>query len=102
MAKKGDDYVSLLNELIRGSRRTFHGPAIAKLKGERNAIPVISMKEEEIETNEWRGKGFTSSSSASSLSCIAKRSSSEHRSRSREGTSPLSPMPSEPKEPRWC
>ena len=44
MAKKGDGYVSLLNESIRGSRRTFHGPAIAKLKGQRNVIPVISME----------------------------------------------------------
>jgi len=44
MAKKGDGYVSLLNESIRGSRRTFHGPTIAKLKGQRNPIPVIGME----------------------------------------------------------
>ena len=57
MTKKGNGYVSLLSESIRGPRRTFHGPRIAKLKGQRNAIPVISMKGEEIETNERRGKG---------------------------------------------
>ena len=33
------------------------GPTIAKLKGQRNVIPVISMEGEEIETNERRGKG---------------------------------------------
>ena len=57
MTKKGNGYVSLLSESIRRPRRTFHGPRIAKLKGQRNAIPVISMKGEEIETDERRGKG---------------------------------------------
>ena len=51
MTKKGDGHVPLLNESIRGPRRTFHGPRIAKLKGQRNVIPVISM-----EGNERRGK----------------------------------------------
>lgn len=44
MTKKGNGYVSLLSESIRGPRRTFHGPRIAKLKGQRNVIPVISME----------------------------------------------------------
>ena len=57
MMKRGNGYISLLNELIRGARRTFHGPTIAKLKGQRNAIPVIGMEGEEIETDERRGKG---------------------------------------------
>ena len=44
MTKKGDGHVPLLNESIRGARKTFHGPRIAKLKGQQNPISVIGME----------------------------------------------------------